>query len=165
MGLCAVFALIATAVTAWYEHAEAQWPQAMGTVETCGLGLYQKSTGQGPDRPEAYYIECRLSFGAGGQTIVAKVKSRLSPWANRAGWPDPWIKIRQMQAWVDSHSAGTVIQLHYDPAHRKTVALVGTDMPQNESRTPANLTLLEFFAVGCVVLLAIARVARPVSTV
>ncbi len=161
MGLCSVFALIATAAGAWEERAEAHWPEAMASVEACGLDLYRKSTGRGPDRPEAYYIDCRLSYGANGKTIVTKVKSRHSQWANRAAWPDPWIKIRQMQAWVDGHPEGTLIAVHYKPANPKTVALVGTDMPLGESRTPDNLMLLEFFAAACAVLLTIARVVRP----
>jgi len=54
--------------------------------------------------------------------------------------------------------------VHYDPANHKKAALVTTDMPLGGPPTPNNLKLLEFSAVSCVVLLAIARIARPRTT-
>jgi len=53
--------------------------------------------------------------------------------------------------------------VHYDPANRSKAVLVVTDMPLAGAQTSNNLKLLGFFAALSVVLLTIARIARPRS--
>jgi len=76
-------------------------------------------------------------------------------------WQYPTGQLELLQDWVDEHPEGTPIVVRYDPANHKKAVLVTTDMPLGGPRTPNNLRLLGFFAVSFVVLLAIARIARP----
>jgi hypothetical protein len=69
-----------------------------------------------------------------------------------------------LQEWVDEHPQGTPIEVGYDPVNPKKAVLVATDMPLAGPRTPNNLRLLGFSAASCVVLLTIARIARPRNT-
>ena len=150
-GLCTVFALVVTAAEGWVEHAQAQWPEATARVQRCGLDVYTHN-------PETYWIDCGLSYTVRGEDVVSHVHSRSIPSPSR--WQYPTGQLEQLQEWVDEHPDGTEIVVHYDPANHNKAVLVTTDMPLGGPRTPNNLKLLEFCGVSCVVLLAIARVAR-----
>jgi hypothetical protein len=56
--------------------------------------------------------------------------------------------------------------VHYNPADHKKAALVQTDMPYGGPRTPSNLRLLAFAAIGSFVLLTIAKLMlrKPIDT-
>jgi hypothetical protein len=153
-GLCSIFARVTTAAQGWDEHAQAQWPQATARVQRCGIDLYTH-------RPEAYWIDCRISYLAGPEEIVADVHSRSSRVPRSS--QQPTMQLELMQRWVDEHPAGTAITVHYDPANHKKAALVETDMPLGGPRTPDNLRLLEITAGSCALLLAIARLTKPSS--
>jgi len=43
-GLCSIFAAVATAVEAWQERAQAQWPEVTARVDQCGL-IWTTNTG------------------------------------------------------------------------------------------------------------------------
>jgi hypothetical protein len=153
-GLCTVFALVVTAALAWTEHAQEQWPAATARVQRCGVDIYTH-------KPEAYWIDCSVSYTVRGEDVVSRVHSRSTPAPRRVISQYPARQIEIMQAWVDQHPEGTPIAVHYDPAHPGTAVLVATDMPLGGLQTPDNLKLLGFFAASSVVLLAIARMVRP----
>ncbi len=153
-GLCTVFALVVTAVQAWQEHAHTQWPEATAQVQRCGLVIYTH-------KPESYRIDCRISYTVGGEEIVSHVYSRSTPAPRRVIWQYPPQQFETLQEWVDAHPTGTLIAVHFDPASHRKAVLVATDMPSGGPATPANLRLLGMAAATCVVLLAIARIARP----
>ena len=153
-GLCSIFALFVTVAEGWQEHTQAQWPEATALVQSCGLDIYTH-------KPEAYWIDCRVSYSAGAEEIVADVHSRSTPAPRRVISQNPSTQFDLMQEWVDAHPAGTAMDVHYDPANHKKVVLVTTDMPLGGPRTPNNLRLLEITAGSCGLLLAIARLARP----
>ena len=155
-GLCTIFALIVTVAEAWQEHAETQWPEVTANVDECYL--HQTSTG----RRDRYYIDCRLSYAVGAEQIVAHVYSTNVPSAQV--WQYPPNQIAPFEEWVENHPAGTPMAVRYDPAKHKKAVLVATDMPRGGPHTPNNLKLLEAAATMCVVLLTIARIARPRST-
>jgi hypothetical protein len=157
-GLCSILALVVTAAEGWQEHAQAQWPEATAGVQTCGVDIYTHN-------PEAYWIDCRISYLVGAEKIVSEVHSRSTPAPRRIIWQYPGMQIGLMQEWVDAHPQGTPITVHYDPANHKKAALVATDMPLGGPRTPDNLRLLGVAAGSCVLLLAIARITRPSSGV
>ena len=152
--LCTVFALVVTAAEGWVEHAQEQWPTATAHVQRCGLDVYTYKS-------QAYWIDCSLSYTVNGEEVVSHVHSRTIPDPRRVIWQYPTGRFEQLQAWVDEHPEGTPTAVHYDPVNHKKAVLVTTDMPLGGPRTPDNLKLLGFCAVSCVVLLAIARVARP----
>jgi hypothetical protein len=154
-GLCAVFALTVTVAEGWQEHSQAQWPVTTARVDKCGL--HQSSTG----RRDRYYIDCRLSYVVGVEEIVAKVYSSSVPSATV--WQYPPNQIGPLQEWVGNHVQGAPIAVHYNPGNPKKAVLVATDMPRGGPHTPDNLKLLGIAALSCVVLLTIARVARPRS--
>jgi Protein of unknown function (DUF3592) len=154
-GLCTIFASVVTVAQAWQEHAQARWPEVTARVDRCSLD--QKSTG----RREGYYIHCRLSYAAGAEQNVANVYSRNVP--SRNVWQYPPNQIGPFEEWVDEHPPGTPIVLRYDPADHTKVVLVAANMPFGGPRTPNNVKLLEFMAGGFLVLLTIARIARPRS--
>lgn len=154
--LCTVFALVVTAALAWQEHAEAHWPMATARVQQCGVDLYNHTAGR-----EAIWINCSITYTVRGEEIVSRVHSLTTPAPKRLTWQYPTGQIEQMQNWVREHPAGTPIAVRYDPANHAKAVLVETDMPRGGPQTPNNLKLLGFFAVGCAVFLAIARVARP----
>jgi len=153
-GLCTVFALVVTVAQAWVEHRQAQWPQAMAHVQRCGLEIYTH-------KPESYWIDCSLSYTVRGGDIVSHVHSRSTPAPRRVIYQYPAGQFDRLQDWVDQHPEGTAMAVHYDRANRKKPVLVATDMPMGGPRTPCNLKLLGVFGVSCVVLLGIARLARP----
>ena len=62
-----------------------------------------------------------------------------------------------------THPEGTSIEVHYNPANPGKAALVETDMPGGGPHTPNNLKLLGIATVSSIVLLGIARIARPRS--
>lgn len=157
-GLCAVFALIVTAAEAWLEHAQAQWPEGLAQVQRCDLDVYTH-------KPEAYRIDCSLSYVVGGDEIISHVYSRSTPAPRRVIWQYPPLQFERMQEWVDEHPQGTAIAVHYNPANNKEAVLIVTDMPLGGPRTPGNMKLVAFFAAISVVLLTIARTTRLRSAV
>jgi uncharacterized protein DUF3592 len=156
-GLCTIFALVVTVAEAWQEHAEARWPEMTAHVDRCYL--HQTSTG----RRDRYYIDCRLSYAVGAEQVVTNVYSANVP--SGEVWQYPPNQIGPLEEWVERHPPGTPIVLRYDPAKHKKVVLVATDMPRAGGPHTANdLKLLGAAAAMCVVLLTIARIARPRST-
>jgi hypothetical protein len=153
-GLCTIFALVVTSALAWEEHAQARWPEATAHVERCGVDLYLH-------RPEAYWIDCSVRYVVAGEEIVSHVHSRTTPAPRRLLYQYPAGQFERMQDWVDQHPQGTSVKVHYDPTNHQKAVLVQTDMPLGGPQTPNNLKLLGFFAVSCVVLVTIARIARP----
>jgi hypothetical protein len=152
-GLCAIFAFIATAVQAWQEHAQAQWPEVTARVQRCAVGLYTH-------KPENYRIECHITYPAGAEEVATEVYSRTTPAPRRVLGQHPAAQVERMEDWVEEHPEGTPMVAHYDPANHRKAALVTTDMPLGGPRTPDNLKLLGFFAAACVLLLTIARITR-----
>ena len=155
-GLCTIFALVVTAAQASQEHAQARWPEVTARVDRCGLD--QKSTGRG----HGYHIHCRLSYALGAEENVANIYSRNVP--SPEIWQYPPNQIAPFEEWVENHPPGTPMAVRYDPAKHKKAVLVATDMPRGGPHTPNNLKLLGAAATMCVVLLTIARIARPRST-
>lgn len=153
-GLCSIFALVVTAAQAWQEHAQAQWPLATATVQTCGVNIYTH-------KPEAYWIECRISYEVNAEQILTKVHSHSTPAPRRVVSQNPSAQLDLMQDWVDEHPSGTPIAVRYDPANHNKAVLVATDMPLGGPHTPDNLKLLGFAAGSCVLLLALARFTKP----
>jgi len=156
-GLCTSLALVATVAEGWQEHTQAQWPATTARIQRCGLDIYTHN-------PDSYWIDCSVTYAVHGEEIVYHIHSRSILDPRRMIWQYPTGRFEQMQEWVDQNPEGTPIAVHYDPANHKKAALVTTDMPLGGPPTPNNLKLLEFSAVSCVVLLAIARIARPRTT-
>jgi hypothetical protein len=155
-GLCAVLALVVTAGQAWVEHAQAQWPEATARVQRCGVDIYTHN-------PDTYWIDCSISYVVRGEDIISHVHSKGTPAPQRLVWqyPDPAGQLGRLQEWVDEHPEGTPIVMHYDPANPKKAVLVITDMPLGGPQAEYSLKLLGFCVVSCVVLLTLARIARP----
>jgi hypothetical protein len=151
-GLCTIFALVVTAAEAWRENAQAKWPAAKARIQRCGVDPY------GSGRRASYRIQCRISYLVGDEEIVTKVGSRSIPSPQRMIWEYPSGRLDRMEAWANGHPQGTAMAVHYDPANHKNAVLVVTDMPLGGPHTPDNLKLLTIAAVGCVVMLSIARI-------
>jgi len=158
-GLCTIFALVVTAAEAWRENTQAKWPEATARVQRCSVDPYSSG------RRASYRIQCRISYLVGDEEIVTKVGSRSIPSPQRMIWEYPTGRLDRMQEWAAAHPQGAAIAVHYDPANHKNAALVVTDMPLGGPRTPDNLKLLAIFAVGCVVMLSIARLMLKRSAV
>jgi hypothetical protein len=156
-GLCTIFMLVVTVALAWSEHPHAQWPEATAHIERCDVDLYLH-------QPEAYWIDCTLRYVVGGEEIVSHVHSRTTPAPQRFVYQYPAGQVERMQEWVDEHPERTPITVHYDPANHQEAVLVQTDMPRGGPQTPGNLRLLGLCAASCLVLVTIARIARPRST-
>jgi hypothetical protein len=154
-GLCTIFASVVTLAQAWQEHAQARWPEVTTNVERCGLD--RTSSG----RREKYYIHCRLSYAIAAEQNAANIYSSNVPSPDI--WQYPPNQIRPLQAWVDEHTQGTPIIVHYDPADHSKVVLVAADMPLGGPRTPSNIKLLEVLAGSFLALLTITRITRPRS--
>jgi hypothetical protein len=154
-GLCTIFASVVTLAQAWQEHAQARWPEVTTHVERCGLD--RTSSG----RREKYYIHCRLSYAIAAEQNAANIYSSNVPSPDI--WQYPPNQIRPLQAWVDEHTQGTPIIVHYDPADHSKVVLVAADMPLGGPRTPSNIKLLEVLAGSFLALLTITRITRPRS--
>jgi len=151
-GLCSLFALVTTALGAWLEHREAQWPQATARIQKCDLRPI--STG----RRNSYHIDCLLNYQVGDEEFQARVYSHNAP--GPQVWQYPQGQFERLQEWVDEHPKGTPIVVHYNPAHPKKLALVATDMPGGGPRTPSNLKVLYVTVAICAVLLVIASIGR-----
>jgi hypothetical protein len=52
-------------------------------------------------------------------------------------WPANQVGESEMQSWVDEHTEGTSILVHYDPVKHAKVVLVDTDMPLGDAKHPA----------------------------
>lgn len=155
-GLCTIFVLVVTVAEAWQEHAEARWPEAMARVEQCGLD--QTSY----DQRNRYYIDCRLSYRVDTEDIVAKIYSGNAP--SPDVWQYPPNQLAPLEEWVEKHPAGTPIAVQYNPRNHKKAVLVVKDMPRGGPHTAGNLKLLCLTATVCIVLVSIARIARPQSS-
>jgi hypothetical protein len=146
-GLCTLLALVVTALDAWSEHAQAQWPEATARIRDCALDQYTS-------HPENYLIECSIEYPVGADIVHSKVRSRTTPAPNRLIRAYPADTFERMQQWVAAHGAGTPLTVHYNPADPTRAALRATDMPLGGPRTPGNLKLLggaaAIFAVLCV---------------
>jgi hypothetical protein len=153
-GLCTLFASVVTAQQAWEEHTQAQWPEVVAQVQRCGLDLYTY-------KPHAYWINCSISYQVRGVEITSRVHSRSFRAPSGIVWESSPASARLKQ-WVDAHSQGTQIPVHYDLANpQKAVLSATTDMPLAGPRTPDNLKLLGFFGVSFIVMLTLARIAWP----
>lgn len=155
LGLCAIFALIVTLGEAWQEHAQAHWPKAEARIERCAVEHYHASAGL----RDGYRIDCRVTYFADGAQVAARILSQVVPSPGRASFPDPMIRIGQMQDWANGHPRDARIRVHYNPAHPKEAVLAETDMPMGGPHTPSNLRLLGGFAAACLFLLMIGK--RP----
>jgi hypothetical protein len=154
-GLCTIFALAVTAAEAWQERAQLRWPQVTAHVDRCEL--IRTSTG----RRSKLYIRCRLNYAVGAEQHATIVYSVSVP--SPEVWQYPPNQIAPFEVWVDAHPRGTPIVVRYDPARQTKVVLVSDYMPRGGPRTATNLKLLEFFAVGFLVFLTIARTTRARS--
>jgi Protein of unknown function (DUF3592) len=152
-GLCTIFVLVATAAQAWQEHAQAQWPEVTGRVEKCGLSQ--------SGRRNRYYIHCRFSYEIGPEQHSINTYSATVPSADT--WQYPPNQIDPYEDWVKEHQQGTPIVLRYDPSNHRKVVLAASPMPRSGARTPQNIKLLEIVGGSFLVLLTIARLARPRS--
>ncbi len=153
-GLCTLFALVVTAAQAWQEHTRAHWPETTAQVQQCNLTIYTR-------RRELYWIDCSVRYTVRGEDLVAHIHSRSTPAPRHVIAQYPANQFESMQDWVDDHPEGTPITVHYDPANHGKAVLVNSDMPLGGPQTPTNLKLLCFFGVSCIVLVTIARTARP----
>jgi hypothetical protein len=156
LALCTVFASIVTVAQAWHEHLQARWPEVTARVDKCGLN--RTSTG----RREKFYIRCRLNYTVGSEQHAANIYSSNVP--SPETWQYPPNQIAPFQEWVNHHPQGTPIVVRYDPADHTKIVLVAANMPGGGPRTPTNVKLLEFLAGSFLVLLTIARIARPRSS-
>jgi hypothetical protein len=155
--LATIFALIVTLLEGWQEHIQTRWPDVTAQVQRCSLDVY-------PFNSSYYWIDCSIRYELLGQPIMSHVHSRTTPAPGRWISQYPAGQLARMKAWVDSHPEGTEIKVRYDPAHPDQSVLVTSYMPRGGPRTPNNLKLLGICAVSCVVLLTIARIAKPGST-
>lgn len=161
LGLCTIFALLVTAFEAWQERAQAQWPEATASIQSCGVRVRRRGySGPYDSHGGAYSIRCRVRYRVGAEEAEAIVYSTSVRAPNLLNRQDPWAAVRVLQGWVDTHPAGTPIAVHYDPHHHQKAALIATDMPLGGPRTPRNVKLLEITAAACATLLAIAYLAR-----
>jgi hypothetical protein len=151
-GLCAVLALIVSAVDGWREHARESWPEATATIEKCSVDplIPFRSSSREP----VWFIKCRIGYRVAANQIESSVRSRStsSHWGGHAA---------QMREWVASHPTGSAIVVRYDPSDPGAAVLTETDMPDAGPRTPGNLKLLLIASVASLVLLTIARRLRP----
>jgi hypothetical protein len=155
--LCTVFALIVTAVQAWQEHTQAQWPAVTAYVGNCGL-----QQGSAVKRQSYYRIRCHLNYSVNAEQLGTNVYSSSVP--SREVWQYPRNQIAPLEQWVNDHPAGTPIEVRYDPGNHGKVVLVSTYLPPlGGPRTPSNLKLLAICAVSFLALLTIARFGRPPS--
>lgn len=153
-GLCSVFALVVTGAQAWQEHAEAHWPGLTARIEKCGVQVYTQ-------RPEAYRIDCTISYLANGESIVSRVHSRSTPAPRRVLFSqNPAEQLDQMQSWVDAHPPGSWIGVHVDPKHPANAVLLHSTMPLSGPGTPANLKVLAFFVALSAVLVTAGVIGR-----
>jgi Protein of unknown function (DUF3592) len=155
LGLCTLFALVATTAEAWQEHAQSQWPQVTATVINCGLNrsnTRQRST---------YYIRCHLSYAIGTEQNASTVHSGYAP--SREVWQYPRNQIEPLETWVERHPPGTQLAVRYDLANHRRILIASDYMPLAGPRTPTNLKLLAFAAASFVAALAIAWLTRPAS--
>jgi hypothetical protein len=155
LALCTVFASIVTVAQAWQEHLQARWPEVTARVDKSGLN--RTSTG----RREKFYIRCRLNYAVGSEQHAANIYSSNVP--SPEIWQYPPNQIAPFQEWVNDHPQGTPIVVRYDPADHTKIVLVAANMPGGGPRTPTNVKLLEFLAGSFLILLTIARIARPRS--
>lgn len=151
--LCTLLALVVTALEAWREHAQAQWPEATARIRECAVDQYTA-------HPEDYLIECSIEYPVGADIVHSKVRSRTTPAPRQVIWAYPADTFDRMQQWVAAHRAGTPLTVHYDPADPTRAALLATDMPLGGPRTPGNLKLLGGAAAVFAVLSAAAYLAR-----
>jgi hypothetical protein len=155
VGLCTLFACVTTAFQAWNEHTQSQWPEVTAQVDKCTLP--HTSTRQ----RNRQYIRCRLLYTVGTDKHTATVfsASRPSPEVPQS----PPNQLAPLQAWVDQHSPGTDIVVHYNPANPTKIALVTTDMPTAGPRTPNNLKVVKVCTTIFLVLAALALNTKPNS--
>lgn len=154
-GLCTGFSGVVTAYEAWQEHLQSQWPEVTAKIESCDMV-------QASSAPRQYYIDCRLSYSTGGQKHVAEVYSRNVP--PPGVWQYPRNQMAPYVDWVNDHLKGTPIAVRYDPVRPGKIALAWDYMPGGGPRTAGNIELTGLFAGGSLVLLVIARMARPRSS-
>ena len=156
LGLCTLFALVATCVQAWQEHAQSQWPQAMATVDRCGL---RPSSSK---KRHLYYIRCSLRYELGFEQLSARVSSASVPPRDVGQYPPN--QMGPLEDWISGHPSGTPIAIRYDPSNHQKIVLASNDMPPRPGpKTPYNLKLLAAFGTGFLVFVTIARRTRPPS--
>jgi Protein of unknown function (DUF3592) len=150
--LCTIFVAAVTAVEAWQEHAEAQWPEATARVQTCEI----KQAGAG--RRNWYHIDCSLSYAVGTDQNTVRVYSQSAPGREVAQYPAN--QIAPYEDWVAAHPDGTPVVLRYNPENLSKAILATAPMPHGGPHTPDNLKLLMTAAAGFLVLFATTQLLR-----
>ena len=154
-GLCTIFVSVATAAQAWQEHAQARWPEVTARVDNCSL---ERTSSNGRRK---FHIRCRLSYAVGAEQHATNIYSGNVPAPEVP--QNPPNQIAPFEEWVDEHPQGTPIVVRYNPANHTKVVLVAANTPFGGPRTPNNVKLLGVCAGSFLVLLTIARLARPRS--
>lgn len=151
--LCSVFVGVITGFEARQEHVRQTWPEATAHVDSCGVK-------QGSFKAHrSLYLHCRLLYSAGGETNAIYAYSASFPLPEAAQYPAN--QGQPFYDWLNAHPPGTPIAVRYNPADRSTGVIASEYMPRGGPRTPNNLKLLAVCAGSFVVLVALARIARP----
>jgi Protein of unknown function (DUF3592) len=155
-GMCTVLAGAVTAWQAWQQHAQALWPVANGTVQTCDIKRSSNS------QRKREYIRCEFNYTSDTGSATAGLSSAyFYP-------PDvPQYPANQQQpfvGWLNAHSTGKPVKLRYNPADHARVLLADNPMPRSGPHTRDNLTLLIAFGGIFLAALTAARLLRPRGT-
>jgi hypothetical protein len=147
--LCGLGAILGAVVTVveWRENAaHERWPLASAQVERGAVDA--ELPGPRSSASTTWRLRYRVRFEVDGWEQHATLTSH--PTGSEAD-------AAKMQAWAGQHRRGASLELRYDPAHPEQAVFASADVPNSGPRTRTNLQLTFGTAIGCVVLLWLAR--------
>jgi Protein of unknown function (DUF3592) len=162
VGLCALLLLAAggtlltlgvTLAEGWKEHVQQSWPEASAHVDTCRVkqGTFKAR--------RQLYIQCRLVYSKDLEQREMYVYSASYPPPDVAQYPAN--QGQPFDDWLNAHPPGTPVTVRYDSADPTKSVMASDFMPRGGSHTADNIKLLAACFVSFIVLLALARLARP----
>ena len=144
LGVCALVAIVKTAVDTYQESKQSKWPITNATItyQTVREAIEPKNY------VKVWYIQSELRYSVDGEELTSTIRSRVTRSTEERG---------MMRRWASQHQPRTSLPVRYDPQHHNTVVPDAGDMPESGPQAPDDLNMILIFLLPSIALIAIGR--------
>jgi hypothetical protein len=151
LGVCALVAIVKTAIDTYQENEHAKWPSVVATItqQTVRQAFAGKLNSSGTRY--VWYIQSELRYSANGEELTSSIRSRVTESTEQRA---------MMRTWASQHQPGTSLPVRYDPLHHSTVVPDAGDMPESGLQAQDDLKLILIFLLPSTALMTFGRVLQ-----
>jgi len=149
-GICALVAIVKTALDTYQEGRQARWPSVVATItqQTVRQSLAKGRNSRGH---YVWYTQSELRYSIDGEELTSSIRSRVT-YSTEEG--------ARMRKWASEHQPGTSLAVRYDPLHYNTVVTDAGDMPESGPQAQDDLKLIMVFLLPSIALVTTGRMLR-----